>query len=291
MFNQRYKNRYSTEYRLKLSAMLFKKFYLSIYLLFVLLCGCSEPFQQSVVDVYDKSNSQLAASIIGGALVTEKDPMTMSVVLIYVLNEEGVPETCTGSFISDTHILTAAHCVSDVENMSITQGVNPLNSSDMKLFKIAKITKHPYYKKEKEFDRNDLAIIQVEQSENFKIKALSLPTIDMIANLDKVSHLYLNENLISFGYGLSDESADSPDYILRSMALSYLSSAGKTEWRAQQSLLNGLCSGDSGGPVILKHKKSSILVGVASGVYQDCHSTALFMNIYPYLSWIYNNIK
>ena len=259
--------------------MIFKIKLFCLVSLYIALSSCSK----GINDVATIPNTKLdvnGSAIIGGKIVSAKEKITASTVLIYVLSDSGVPETCTGSFISKTHILTAAHCVSDVNNMTITHGVNPLASKDMKLFNIKNIFKHKDYQKDKDSDRNDLAIISIEESDDVKILPLTLPITDFTNRINS------SATLVSYGYGLSDEAADSSDYLLRKTDLVFLNSINSNEWMTQQSLKNGLCSGDSGGPVLLKNKNSTILVGIASGVYKNCHSTAIFMNIYPYLSWI-----
>lgn len=230
-----------------------------------------------------EDNLGQSSQIVGGQLIKKGQSIINSVVLIYILPDSGVPQTCTGSFITKKHILTAAHCVSDIQNMSVTQGLDPLNESEMKLFKIEKVVRHEKYDENKNTDRNDIAIITVD-TEDSEIRPLTLPNKN--ANAMLFSKLNSFVILKSLGYGISQELSETPDYKLRQVNLKLASQSTPNEWMAEQSSGHGVCFGDSGGPVIIQKNGVSTLVGVASGVQENCHSKSIFMNVFFYLAWI-----
>lgn len=249
------------------------------------LFGCDKS-QVNVDTATLQGNLGSRSQIVGGKLVTATDSIARSVVLIYILPESGIPQTCTGSFITKQHILTAAHCVSDIENMSVTQGLDPMNDSEMKVFKIKKVLRHFSYDENKNTDRNDIAIITIEENDSV-IQPVKLPTVDMIKDFSSNKPTKLK--LKSLGYGLSQESSETPDYKLRQVQMKFSSQSISNEWMADQETGHGVCFGDSGGPIILQNNGATTIVGVASGVQDNCHSKSVFMNVFYYLDWIVTN--
>jgi secreted trypsin-like serine protease len=185
---------------------------------------------------------------------------------------------CTGTLISPTRVLTAAHCVLDDRNRVIN-GIKAGGGSDylynlkwQKLTK-AQIIVHPGWKAGSKAWLNDLAILKLPKP--FAYAPLSLGSTLSSVN-DRIGQLY--------GWGATEKWA-SPDHALTTPA-PVLSSSNcrnwlrkqKMEWKMSDTWLcagdfagnkaskaHTACYGDSGGPLVLGGK----LAGVLSWFYSD----------------------
>jgi secreted trypsin-like serine protease len=108
-------------------------------------CGCSK--------------SMIAqARIIGGAPVKTRSWSWMVSLTNYFTHGH----FCGGTILSESWILTAAHCVSkwSAADIIINAGSNNLDESTVKRH-VAKIISHPNYDPNDEFFRNDIALIKL----------------------------------------------------------------------------------------------------------------------------------
>jgi len=109
-------------------------------------CGCS--IKQAIL-----------AKIMGGKAVRTRSWGWLVSLTRYSDHEH----FCGGSILSSSWVLTAAHCVSDMNasDIIINAGSNKLNQSTQKR-RVAKIVSHPYYNPDTYV--NDIALIQLSSS-------------------------------------------------------------------------------------------------------------------------------
>ncbi len=227
--------------------------------------------------------------IIGGRDLSHNTELNRSVVMILNQGSMGQAGLCTGTFITQTIILTAAHCVTERTNDLVVKMGNSIFSDRKTIsFNVLSVKINEGYQK----TENDIALIQIE--ENDLIEVIPVQILQENESLNK-------KNITLFGYGVN-QLEDSEDEFqgagdLRSLRiLSRRIRVGERTFLVDQSHGTGACHGDSGGPAFissLNHKL--VLVGVASGVVQsedeiDCANQSIYTKVSAYKSWIMQTI-
>ncbi|XP_011144467.1 chymotrypsin-1-like [Harpegnathos saltator] len=200
---------------------------------------------------------------------------------------------CGGSLISDTHIITAAHCVADpnnVKNMSVVSGTTDLLRGGER-HEIKCVRPHPDYSgRKKHAWRNDIAVITLKKTIKTNPYQAPIP----LANMDYATGDYKG---IVCGWGLIGETLK--DLIdstlkLRSVEMNVLSTEDcmKEQTHAQTNnkhictranVNKGFCTGDSGSPLMVNGQ----LCGIVSWS-KSCGGSLpdVYTNIYYYLDFI-----
>jgi secreted trypsin-like serine protease len=238
------------------------------------------------------------AKIVGGELVDLPSALAKSVVMLTVDAPAGGAFICTGTFIAENLVLTAAHCVNeDPTRMGMLYGANPL-SGQFQSLNITKVYRHNQALKDGAEERNDLALVQFSGGLPEGAVTTLLPESRPTRTAD--------ETMTALGYGQvhgiqTEDIADlkgsgelrqvqlaDPQFSLRNTSFTISQGSGK-----------GVCFGDSGGPALIEtSSKDLMIVGVASGVFSDqnvdeeipgfnhCTQRSIYMNVEAYLGWI-----
>lgn len=212
--------------------------------------------------------------IIGGEAAKSTDPVTASTVSL-MYTGFGTPSSfCTGTLISKNLVLTATHCLQDMETTDIKVFFGETLSdagNDSNLRSVKTLVTHPDYSFELEPNENvytgfnDVGLILLE--EDAPDFAKPVPVMNDTA-------LNVGQPLLLAGYGLVNEIV-SPPVRANGLNLTRVTIA-KTFSNilvTEQSKANGACAGDSGGPAYLETENGLIVLGITRGPHnlvQDC---------------------
>uniref|UniRef100_A0A1V1FVE8 Putative serine protease 52 n=1 Tax=Reticulitermes speratus TaxID=60591 RepID=A0A1V1FVE8_9NEOP len=200
---------------------------------------------------------------------------------------------CGGSLISNTHVLTAAHCAASGTSYEVRLGVTRLDASEpgsvIVTSRISII--HPAYNVANL--ENDIAVIQLPSAVvlNEFINPVKLPP----AFLWDVS----GEHVLISGWGKTSDSASGISVALNYVNNTVITNAACvinygdviTATKLCTSTQGGqsICEGDSGGPLVLEIDGAYNQIGIASfGAESGCELglPAVFTRVTSYLDWI-----
>ena len=183
---------------------------------------------------------------------------------------------CTGTLIQPDVVLTAAHCIDDEGFLFVKSSVNTLRERSG-LTEVDAVWRHPRYSGRKLV--NDLGLLKLESP------LTNVRTLD-IAPSSLTKAITLQKNYKFSGWGIDQNQSEAT--FLRSANLANQDLVGKTKLTkfgfspttqiAAGSLLKrekvyqGICHGDSGGPLTAMLSGREFVVGVASWVVGEGNS-------------------
>lgn len=204
---------------------------------------------------------------------------------------------CAGSIIYSEYVITAAHCVSDVDvdNIEVVAGLNKLDEqlNEFNTFGVSNVYINPKYNPSSSFT-NDIAILKLSKPVEFdyNVGSICLP-------LTNPSYAY-NKEVVMVGWGSFKQGSSSMSNNLLQMKrkcvndVDLCKSSGfnydhETTYCAVVSgKEQDTCEGDSGGPMQIKINEKWFIYGVTSVGATDCLPTeASFYAMVPiHLDWI-----
>ncbi|XP_046965777.1 serine protease persephone-like [Vanessa cardui] len=250
--------------------------------------------------IIESSIPPVGLYIIGGELANLGEFPHM-VALGYKMND-GYKFLCGGSLVSKTFVITAAHCIDNLERIEpsiVRVGVIEIGSNEWNKetdIRIEKIIKHPSYVRSAKY--HDLALLKLERP------------IEVSANLNAIC-LYTNKEdptipLTLTGWGTTSATRDlkSPKLLKADVFVVPTNTCKKSyqNWlklpreitdeqicAGDPNGLHDACQGDSGGPLqgLTASDGYYRLVGVIS-FGRGCGSTepGVYTRIAKYLDWI-----
>jgi len=184
-------------------------------------------------------------AIVSGSTCPEA---TASVAYLKLKLTDGGQASCSGTVISTTAVLTAAHCLEGVASLTINFGSKEIPASSFSY--------HPDYKGI-DSDSIDVGVV-IASSE------LGQPIVPLLSSRDAIK----GETVVIAGYGQSEFGAGAGT--LRAGATS-MSEVG-TYFLVTNAGLNGsgACPGDSGGPVLVSIDGYWAVAGATSTLAGPC---------------------
>ena len=242
-----------------------------------LLVGCIDSPSRQIAAPDDVSaivNGQPTGSAYGnvGALLFDYDENGIS----------GDDEWCTGSLITPTIFLTAAHCIvtpyTPAGSQFYVTFASDLYSKNMKAIKATGVVYDPAYGHD-QANLHDLALVFLPKSSTTGIAPLSLPPAHYLDDLAAKGALS-KQLFVNVGYGVSATRTGVPGFFYDG-----LRATSKSEFMGLQQTWLGLlmntsatgqggdCYGDSGGPKFIDGNTTMIVATVTTGDY-NCRSTS-----------------
>ncbi|KAJ2814045.1 hypothetical protein FBU31_007372 [Coemansia sp. 'formosensis'] len=186
------------------------------------------------------------------------------VVYLYNANEKTY---CGGSIISDTWILTAAHCIktATANDISVFIGEITYNINPSQGAKVAEVHSHPQYNDQTMV--NDISLLKLSKA--ITDKNAGTISIDTTSVGDGIA-------VTALGWGFTSPTGSTPAQTLQQGSLKTLSQAQCSQKDTKFNGNNGAricvagdtgtdtCPGDSGGPLIRKVGGNNVLVGITS---------------------------
>ena len=201
---------------------------------------------------------------------------------------------CSGSYIGNGWIVTAAHCISDSNNQALKKNDILVLTGSVNLISGGKkvhLEKEPiiHDKWDPVTHANDIALLKVAKIES--LPAVRIPTIEVEAPL-----ISINKILTVSGWGLTTENGDISTVLLKVgvpvVSMDSCSTAYPGQINEHQicagSLGRDSCQGDSGGPLTGRDGKGNVLIGVVSfgkGCGREGYP-GVYTRIVAYLDWI-----
>ena len=185
--------------------------------------------------------------------------------------QNGHPDVlCSGSLISPSVFLTAAHCTSYLESKGISQAWVTFDSTYVEgKSKLIPVTMHtnPLYNGAQS-DPEDIAVLTLQRA--VSITPVQLPTLGLLDNMKANHTLNGSTAFTSVGYGVHEPVlGGGPPYFPftsdRNYAIGYFSALNNVWLRISQNNATGsggTCYGDSGGPEFLGGVSSNLQVSL-----------------------------
>lgn len=239
------------------------------------------------VDGYYRSGKTLTLEkIVGG----EEVDIALFPHQVFIQSKLG---KCGGSIITPDHILTAAHCVDGFEyhpEQFVVRSGSSYKSQGGVLSRVKLVIRHEnYFYQQKPFNlKNDIAILFLSKSLIYDSNTRQIPLISR--------PLRTGEEAYVSGWGQVDNDHHSSETLKALRVWIDDGSFCHRRWpRSEVSVcavtntVGGICSGDSGGSLIVQE----FLAGITSATKLTCGDPEipmLFTSIWHYRDWIQQNI-
>jgi len=240
-----------------------------------------------------------SAAITFGSEIPNASSQYPSVVSIwYSENSEETPRfICTGTLIQRRVVLTAAHCIFPTGLVFVKYGADELGE-DLSLYAVSAVWRNPRYSVSQSV--NDVGLLLLE-------KEIPGATIFPLSSSAKISSMQKN-NSVKYriiGWGI-DQNKELPTYLRTSIVTDQSAVVKKSVkwWRddvwfavgkfiKSEGVYSGICSGDSGGPLLATLKGETVLAGVASFTFgEECEvrTPSVFSRLSYYIADINKGI-
>lgn len=207
--------------------------------------------------------SPSALAVVGGEYLDSMNPIAQSTVGLVSYNEgDTTGEWCTGSIVAPHLILTAAHCLSP--ELNITKIIFSADLRDEKALSVIASHRIPHPKftgnARNKRDGWDIGIVRFEEEIPTGFQPIKIPEKKLYSKLVSYDSTYWLA-----GFGDHSYFDTSSEFRLKSASLQFMQYDDKRNHiQFFQRTSGALCSGDSGGPLIVFADDVTYLVGVAS---------------------------
>ncbi len=270
---------------------MFSKIISLLCIQFIIACAPSNQ-KLSVLE----SNENTGTAIIGGKSVEFGDYKLSSVVGIKIMESfsNQLIAVCTGTLIAQDIVVTAAHCVAEMPasvTFLIYFGTSLTDQKKISAVRTAiKKQIHPKYSVNKEENGYDIALLKISEPAPVYIKPAAL--------MKDSSKIKWGQKLTVAGYGYTSIVDSRNQGIIRNLKQAQVkigkSWFSETEFQVFQ-FMNGICSGDSGGPAFLEENGELKLAGITNRAMSNglisCIISSYFLRVDKMNDWIQQTSK
>ncbi|MAT25355.1 MAG: hypothetical protein CMN29_10405, partial [Sandaracinus sp.] len=186
----------------------------------------------------------------------------------------GASTFCTGTLITPTRVLTAAHCVEGARVSSMSFITGPSNRQIETSTRVVRAVPHPSYDSRRLV--NDIAYLDL---------AAPVTGVEPIGVLPGMDSSWVGRDLLHVGYGASDGFRQTGGGIKRAVVMP-INQVGGTQFAYGEDGKN-TCNGDSGGPALYRTGSGEYLVaGVTSYGDRTCSSYGVNTRADVYLDFL-----
>jgi Trypsin len=218
------------------------------------------------------------------AIVNGTPDTSLKTHMVMVLDDHG--RMCSGAVLSQTAIVTAAHCVTNAGQWRV-HWRGPQN--EVMLVEPKAIRIHPAYDPNAVKNRSrsiDLAVITLSEPLPSSFEPLSLPEMTVLKPDDP---------LTVWGYGMRDEKNRKSDGTLTRADLTVVEPNGHSTilvWLSgPPNSGTGACHGDSGGPILSGNDLVALTSWTTGDGKSECGALTQGVLLAPHREWLMNAMK
>ncbi len=172
---------------------------------------------------------------------------------------------CTGTLIASGVVITAGHCIEDKSPSSLGFGLGLMPETPRSIFQVLHVQDHP---------REDVALLLLEGEMPLELRPIPAAT-------EPPPEALLGQEVEVAGFGQTHDGSEGR-YFARVELVSLTESMLEVNGRGQQ----GLCFGDSGGPVMAEIGGRVLVMGVEHGGDDNCVGHDQLSRLDPLEAWI-----
>lgn len=257
---------------------------ISVVIVGLFLFACTKPAPDSQSPVGMANNP----GIFGGKDVQDNQFNGVVALIMFDRGSRQPTGICSGTLISETIILTAAHCVKGFPNsflLGVSFAKNALTETSLQqLVRVEATEYHDRYNLSASKEMYDLGLVKIPRG--------SVPAgVHPVTLASAETGLRNGSKITVAGYGVNSALRNKGAGTLRTNKLK-IDNANYSGFEfSVNQLMNGVCSGDSGGPAFVTGKNGELVqVGVVSRgfdlVVVKCIIETYFTRVDKFQEWI-----